>query len=119
MVILPNKKSHKEVQRRRMAAFALAKYFALFVGELAIILILLVIKNDINKNKNERVFAEVESTVWLQATILETHLNDQYNPLRTVADMLADGEIFSSESMRPALKAIMRTHELCMFGFGI
>ena len=117
MVILPNKKSHKAAQSRRMTAFNLARYFALIVGVLAIVFIVMTIKNGITKSTDKRACAEVESTAWLQATILKTHLNDQYDPLRTVSNMLADGETFASESMRPALKAIMQAHELCMFGF--
>lgn len=117
MMTLLDDKNHMPPKKGGMITFDLAKCGAFIASIVAVILTVTVIKNGITKSKDERVYAEVESTACLQASVLKTRLNDQYDPLRTVADMLADGETFASESMRPALKAIMRTHELCMFGF--
>lgn len=69
------------------------------------------------QNVENRVFTELKSTSTMQASTLEHHLNEQYQPLRVIAEMLNCGEIFASEEMRPTLEAIVKNHRLCMLGF--
>lgn len=53
----------------------------------------------------------------MQAATLEHNLNEQYQPLRIIAEMIENGGTFASEQMQPALEAMVSTQRLCMLGF--
>lgn len=71
----------------------------------------------ISKNIENRVFTELKSTSSMQATTLAHKLDDQYQSLEIIADMIENGGVFGSEEMQPALESIVKTNRLCMFGF--
>ena len=100
-----------------MTGLKRAGYFTIAVAILAAVLVAMVVKSGITKSTNERACAVMRSTAQLQATILKDHLEEQYEPLLTASAILATGEVFGSESARPALNAIKQTHELRIFGF--
>ena len=117
MILLANSKKHSPAKKPRMTGLKRAGYFTIAVAILAAVLVAMVVKSGITKSTNERACAVMRSTAQLQATILKDHLEEQYEPLLTASAILATGEVFGSESARPALNAIKQTHELRIFGF--
>lgn len=117
MILLANSKRHSPAKKPRMTGLKRAGYFTIAVAILAAILVVMVVKSGITKSTNERACAVMRSTAQLQAAILKDHLEEQYKPLLTASAILSTGEVFGSESARPALNAIKQTHELCIFGF--
>ena len=93
------------------------KVSAAVVVLLAIVFTAVLVRLSTSQSVDNRVSRELEGVSWLQATTLRTHLEDQFEPLWTASNMLANGETFASASMRPALRGIMQTHELRMFSF--
>ena len=93
------------------------KVSAAVVVLLAIVFTAVLVRLSTSQSVDNRVSRELEGVSWLQATTLRTHLEDQFEPLWTASNMLANGEMFASASMRPALRGIMQTHELRMFSF--
>ncbi len=65
------------------------------------------------KSVESRALTEVESTVGMQKSAFKNHMKEQFQPLRLVADMLADGRHFASKGIQPTLNSIIRTFELC------
>ena len=117
MILLANSKRHSPAKKPRMTGLKRAGYFTIAVAILAAVLVVMVVKSGISKSTNERACAVMRSTAQLQTTILKDHLEEQYDPLLTASAILATGEVFGSESARPALNAIKQTHELRIFGF--
>lgn len=89
----------------------------IIVSALMIVFMSMLSKSSLNQNLENRVFAELKSTSTTQATTLKNHLEEQYQPLRVIADMLANGESFADEKMQPVLQSMVSTHKLCMLGF--
>ncbi len=93
--------------------------FVSFVIVIALMIgfILTISESSMNQNVENRVFKELKSTSGTQATMLKNHLEEQYQPLNVIADMISEGETFADEKMQPMLKAMVNTHRLCMLAF--
>lgn len=87
------------------------------VVSLAVAFTLTMSKFSMTQNVENRVFSELSSTSSMQATTLLNHLEEQYQPLRVIADMLEKGGTFASEEMQPTLESMVTVHRLCMLGF--
>ncbi len=68
---------------------------------------------NILQNIESRALSELQSTVGMQASAFSDHMNEQFQGVRLVADMLADGRHFTSEGIKPTLSSIVRTFGLC------
>lgn len=86
------------------------------VVTLSVLFASIILKFSTTQNVENRVFTELRSTSTMQTSTLVHHLEDQYQPLRVIADMLENGETFASETMRPTLESMVRTNRLCMLG---
>lgn len=117
MILLANSKRHSPAKKPRMTGLKRAGYFTIAVAILAAVLVVMVVKSGISKSTNERACAVMRSTAQLQATILKDHLEEQYEPLLTASAILATGEVFGSESARPALNAIKQTQDVICRGW--
>ena len=67
------------------------------------------------QNIEDRALAEVESTMKMQTTAYKNQLDEQFQALRLVADMLENGSCFYSEEIQPTLCSIVNTFRLCTF----
>lgn len=75
------------------------------------------LKFSMTQNVENRVFTELKSTSETQESTLLHRLEEQYQPLKVIAEMIENGEDFGSEEIRPVLEAMVHTHRLCMLGF--
>lgn len=75
-------------------------------------LIVTIAKTNLMQNTEERTLSELQSTVKMQASAFEDQLAEQYQPLRLIADMLANGRHFTSEKIQPSLNSIVDTFNL-------
>ncbi len=80
---------------------------------LAISFIISMSQMNIAQNVESRALSELQSTVRMQASAFEDQMDAQFQALRLVADMLANGRHFASEGIRPTLSSIVRTCRLC------
>lgn len=69
------------------------------------------------QNIENRVFAELKSTTTMQASTLRYRLDEQYEPLMLIADMLEAGEPFTGEKVQFTVESLIDTHDLLMIGF--
>ena len=100
-------KLHKAIFKR----FALI--FHITVAVLVIAFILTMSSSNLMQNVESRAIAEVDSTVAMQASAFKDHMDEQFQALRLVADMLANGRHFASEGIQPTLSSIVQTFRLC------
>lgn len=96
--------------------------FLLYISFIVVIILgtaftLTISKFSISQNVENRVSAELKSLSSMQSQTLVHHLDEQYQPLKVIANMIENDETFASESMQPALESIVNTHRLCMLGF--
>ena len=102
-------KLHKAIFKR----FTLILH--IMVAVLIIVFIFTMSSSNLMQNVESRAVAEVDSTVAMQASAFRDHIDEQFQALRLVADMLANGRHFASEGMQPTLSSIVRTFRLCTF----
>lgn len=103
-------------RKRRYSGFFSCVSFIMIVA-LAVVFTTTISKFSMTQNVENRVFTELKSTSTMQASTLQHNLNEQYQPLRIIAEMIENGEIFASSQMQPVLKAMVNTQRLCMLGF--
>ena len=108
-------KKIKRIQNETVSLFV--KCSSVIIIALAALCIISLVRFKISKSVDERVCTELESTSWLQASILRSQIMEQYDPLITAANLLKNGASFEDENLRPAFRAIVETHELQMLGF--
>ena len=85
------------------------------VAALVIAFIFTMFSSNLMQNVESRAVAEVDSTVAMQASAFRDHMDEQFQALRLVADMLANGRHFASEGIQPTLSSIVHTFRLCTF----
>lgn len=103
-------------KKRRYSGFLICVSFVVIVA-LVVAFTMSISKFSTTQNVENRVFIELKSTSTMQAATLEHNLNEQYQPLRIIAEMIENGETFASEQMQPVLEAMVSTQRLCMLGF--
>lgn len=103
-------------RKRRYSGFLICVSFVVIVA-LVVVFTTTISKFSMTQNVENRVFTELKSTSTMQASTLEHNLNEQYQPLRIIAEMIENGDTFASEQMQPALEAMVNTQRLCMLGF--
>lgn len=102
-------------KKRQSSLFICASFLLMVV--LVTVFVVTMARFSTSQNVENRVFRELKSTSTMQASTLEHHLEEQYQPLRVIAKMLENGETFASETMQPILEAMVTTHRWCMLGF--
>lgn len=90
---------------------------SIFIIVLVGVIVIAFSRLSISENVEKRVFEELKGSSSMQVASLTRYMDEQYLPLETLAELLQNGEQFASESMRPTLKALMQTSQLCMVGF--
>ncbi len=89
--------------------------FHIVVAVLVIAFIFTMSSSNLMQNVESRAIAEVDSTVAMQTSAFRDHMDEQFQALRLVADMLANGRHFASEGIQPTLSSIVCTFRLCTF----
>lgn len=89
--------------------------FHIVIVVLVIAFIFTMSSSNLMQNVESRAIAEVDSTVGMQASAFRDHMDEQFQVLRLVADMLQNGRHFASEGIQPTLSSIVRTFRLCTF----
>jgi PAS domain-containing protein/anti-sigma regulatory factor (Ser/Thr protein kinase) len=84
----------------------------IIIVALTAVFVVTISRMNLLQNRESRTLAELRSTVEMQATSFEERLDEQYQPLRFVADMLANGRHFTSERIQPTLQSVVRTFHL-------
>ncbi len=87
--------------------------FHIAVAMLVIAFIFTMASSNLMQNVESRAIAEVDSTVDMQGSAFRNHMDEQFQALRLVADMLANGRHFTSEEIQPTLSSIVNTFRLC------
>ncbi len=97
----------------RWSAKRARSIISVVVTILAISFVIAISQMNISQNVESRAISELQSTVDMQASAFKDHMDAQFQPLRLVADMLANGRHFSSEGIKPTLSSIVRSSTLC------
>ncbi len=87
--------------------------FNIVIAVLVIAFIIVTAEVNISQNTENRALAELGSTVSMQASAFSDSIDEQYQTLRLVADMLEYGRHFASKGIQPTLSSVVRTYELC------
>ena len=111
------RKSEKFADKAYRTSSILMKCSTVVVVMLITVFVVALAKFSETKSVDNRVSKELETVAGLQATALRTHMMEQYEPLQTISRMMANGEEFAGEAMRPTLKAIVETRELSTLSF--
>lgn len=99
------------IYRRVLRRFTLI--FRIAVAALVIAFVLTMSSSNLMKNVESRAVTEVDSTVSMQASAFRDYMNEQFQALWLVADMLANGRHFASKGIQPTLNSVIRTFQLC------
>ena len=100
---------HKRISKR----FAVPFYIA--VAVLVITFVLTISSSNLMQNVESRAIAEVNATVNMQTTAFQDYMDEQFQALRLVADMLQNGRHFASKGIQPTLNSVIHTFNLCTF----
>ena len=87
--------------------------FHIGIAVLVITFVVTLSSSNLMQNVESRALAEVNSTIGMQASSFRNSMDEQFQALRLVADMLAHGRHFTSEGIRPTLSSVVRTFRLC------
>ena len=91
--------------------------FHSIVAVLVIAFIVTMSSSNLMQNVETRAVADVNSTVSMQASAFKDYMDEQFQTLRLVADMLQNGRHFASEGIQPTLCSIVNTFRLCSLCF--
>lgn len=75
----------------------------------------IIVRFNLMKNVESRALSEVESTTEMQELAYKNYIDEQFQGLWLVADMLSNGRHFASEGIQPTLGSIMRTFQFTTF----
>ena len=105
---------------RAAAAFGKPKKFKRFTPLFHVVTALLVVafvftmsSSKLTQNVESRALSEMNSTVSMQVSAYRDYMDEQFQAVRLVADMLQNGRHFASEGIQPTLKSIVNTFILC------
>ena len=88
--------------------------FCVGIFVLCIVFVVVMTTSSLNQNVKSRALAEVQSTVNMQASAFSRRVDEQYQALELVHDMIENhNRHFGSEGLRPTLTSIVNTFELC------
>ena len=102
-------KLHKKISKR----FTWFLFIAIVVLMIAFVFTLS--SSNLMQNVESRATTEVNATVSMQTTAFQDYMDEQFQALRLVADMLQNGRHFASKGIQPTLNSIIRTFNLCTF----
>ncbi len=91
--------------------------FSIAIFMLCIVFVITMVRSNLSRNVESRALDEIHSTVNMQASAFMDHRDSHYQALNLVEDMLENGRHFTSEKIRPTLRSIVRTFELCTLAF--
>lgn len=92
------------------------RFAPLFHGSIAVLVVAFILtmsSSNLMQNVESRAIAEIDSTVGMQASAFKNNMDEQFQALRLIADMLQNGRHFASEGIQPTLASILRTFRLC------
>jgi PAS domain-containing protein/anti-sigma regulatory factor (Ser/Thr protein kinase) len=92
-------------------------FFYIAVAVLVIAFVVTVSSSNLMQNVETRAVSDVNSTVSMQASAFKDYMDEQFQVLRLVADMLQNGRHFASEGIQPTLGSIVNTFRLCSLCF--
>ncbi len=75
--------------------------------------IVIMVSSNLMKNVENRALADVDATIQMQTTAIKSNMNEQFQCLHLIEDMLESGRHFASEGIQPTLNSIKRTFQLC------
>ncbi len=84
---------------------------------LAAAFIVSVLRINLTQNVESRALSDVNATITMQTTTYKDYMDEQFQALRLVADMLQSGRHFTSEGIQPTLTSVVNTFELCTLCF--
>ena len=87
--------------------------FNLTIGILMSGFIIIIVSSNLMQIVENRALTEVDSTIQMQTSTIKNDMNEQFNSLGIIADMLENGGHFASKGMQPTIKSIKRTFQLC------
>ena len=86
---------------------------SIIISILVIAFIITMSRMNINLNIESRALSELQSTVSMQASAVANHVDEQYQALQLVVNLVKEDNEFGSKEFQPTLSTIVETFRLC------